>query len=647
MLLVIFCPLASQAMSLEQQRIQYEQAKKALRAGNIKKFNELADGIRDYVLYPYLQYNYLRTRLAKASSEEIAGFINTYPDFPETDSLRTKWLKKLARNRDWQTFYDNYTTQDDPTLQCNDLIARMALHKDALLLEDIRSVWLSGSSLPPDCDPAFKLLEKSDLMKNDLVWQRIELAMNKGNTGLVRSLLRLLDDYYRGWAEKWIKVHNSPEKYTKSPDFADSTLAREVLLYGIHRLARININKAIDNWQSLQERYNFLPGERAETDKIIAVYAARKKNPKTVELMDEVVPYQVDDEVLHWRIIIALKNRNWRKLAQWTEGIPADEDLKYRWFYWHARALEQLGETEKAKRIYKSIASSREYYGFLAADRLGIKYNMGHVPLPKDPVEQNKIRTMPGIERAAELRAIGKKYDARREWNNSLRYMTSYQKEIAATLATDWGWHDLAIVSLGSARSYNDLEIRFPIPYESLISKNAHKRQLDPGWVYALVRSESAFIEDIKSPAGALGLMQVMPQTGRETARQLGWKHFHTNDLLDADKNVPIGSTYLKNMLDRFNGNMTLATAAYNAGPQRVKSWLPKSGCMDSDIWVEEIPFDETRTYVSRVMFFASIYDWRLHRKAMPLHQRMADVPSDGKTSLLSMSCNATEVSYN
>jgi len=633
--------------TIEEQRKQYQDAKKALRVGKITQFLQLSEALRDYPLYPYLRYNYLQPRLHKLKPEETAEFLNQFTDFPLAESLRTKWLKHLARTQQWQTYLDNYTPQEDTSLQCNQLLARIKTNNSILLLEDIRSVWLSGVSLPSECDPAFKRLYQSDLMTNELVWQRIQLAMERSNTGLANYLGKYLDGYYKQWVSSWIKVYNNPAKYTRDPSFEDTALARQVLIHGISRLTRININKAIDYWEVIQKRYSFTPGERADTDKIIAIRAARKNHPRSVELMDKINPFNVDDEVFQWRLVTALENGDWHKLFLWTDGVPAFEDLKYRWFYWHARALENTGEQEKAKRIYASIANKRDYYGFLASDRLGINYSMEFKPLPNDDEEKQKIGNLPAIKRAEELRAIKETYSARREWNYALHLMTSYQKEIAARLAADKGWHDVAIVSLGSAHSYDDLEVRFPLPYESLISENASKRQLDTAWMYALVRSESAFIEDVKSPAGALGLMQVMPQTGRETAKIMGLKNFKTENLLVAEKNVPIGSTYLKQMLDKFGGNMVLATAAYNAGPHRVKSWLPRAGCTDADIWVELIPFNETRTYVRRVMFFASIYDWRLRKEVMPLRQRMVAVTPDNNNVVTGLGCSEQKVSYN
>jgi len=648
-LLIVSCVGVS-ATTPEDQRRDYQTARKLLNAGKIEAFLKQAEDLKDYALYPYLQYSFLKSRLSKVAVSEMQSFFSRYEDFPRAEELRALWLKQLARNRQWQDYYDNYTPQKDLVLQCNFLLARINTGHQAMLLEDIRSVWLSGSSLPPDCNPAFAYLYKSDLMTSELAWERFRLAMDKNNPGLARHVTRYLNKDHKQWADVWLKVYGNPAGQTRNPKLEDTVINREILANAIRKLARQNLNLSILNWEVILQSYSYAIGERTAVDRLLAASAAKRKHSSTVDLLDRVDSYHVDEEILHWRIVTSLKDGNWQRLRRWTEGVPRDEDIKYRWMYWHGRALEQTGASEEAVRIYGAIASKRDYYGFLAADRLGIPYNMGHEPLPDNPEEKQKIATLPGIQRAQELVAIGEKYLARREWNHVLNRMTSYQQELAAALASEWGWYGEAILTMGHAHLYNDLEVRFPIPYQSLIDEYANKRQLDQGWMFALVRSESAFIEDARSPAGALGLMQVMPDTGKLTARQIGVRNFKTEHLLTAEKNVPIGSAYLKQMLDRFGGNMVLATAAYNAGPGRVKGWLPKHDCMDPDIWAELIPFTETRKYVRRVMFYASIYDWRLQREVVTLHQRMpviAAASSDNQNVVAQLSCGGIQVSYN
>jgi len=623
------------AATLEEQRQQYLDAKKALKAGRITTFTTLSEQLKTYPLYAYLRYNYLRPRLHKINDAEIKDFIHSYPDFISIDALKTSWLRQLVKQRKWQTFLDNYTPQKELKLRCQQLQARINTNNDTYLLEDTRTLWLTGKSLPPQCDSAFARLYKSELMTNELIWERIQLAMEGGNTGLVNYLSKRLDKDYKYWAKQWVAMHHNPSVGTKNPKYPDTAVAREILFYGIKRLARQNITRSLSNWQTLQDNYDFTPVEIDDVNLVITVRAAKNKHPKAAELLDDLNPALDSDEIFHWRLRTALKNNDWQRLYRWTKDEPPEiASVKYRWIYWRGRALEKIGDVEKANESYALIAGERDYYGFLAADRIGAEYKMNHYPLPEDLEAKNKISHMPGIRRARELFVLYGDYRARREWQHALISMTNYQKQIAAQIASEWGWYDRAIFTMGAAHAYDDLDLRFPITYRNEIEKYANKRNLDTGWIFALMRSESAFMEKVKSPAGALGLMQIMPATGRLTARKIGLRKFRTSDLLVANKNIMLGTAYMKEMQDRFNGSHILATAAYNAGPGRSVKWSPKKGCKEPDIWVEQIPFNETRGYVKRVIFYASIYDWRLGHEVIPLKQRMKIVyPYKSKAS--------------
>ncbi len=442
-------------------------------------------------------------------------------------------------------------------------------------------------------------------------------------------------------------MHSNPDKWTKNPDYDDTPYAREILLHGINRLAKHNIGRAVDRWQQLEQKYSFTPGGSAEIVRNLAVRAAKRKHALATRLLDEVHPYLVDDEIFHWRLRTALQMPNWYQLLRWTEGETPIDDIDLRWRYWRARALEETGKFDQARTIFKSLARERDYYGFMAADRIGETYHMNYRPLPENKAEMDRIASLPAMQRAFELYQLGTGYPARREWHHALNKMTTYQMQVAAALATRWGWYDRAILTMSKAHAYDDLVLRFPILYRQILDKYSHKRQLENSWLYGLVRAESAFQEEARSPAGALGLMQVMPRTGRQTAKRIGLKKFNSKKLLKAETNIPIGTAYLKQVLEEYNGNKVLATAAYNAGPNNVNSWLPKKGCEQADIWIEQIPFNETRKYVRRVLYFTNIYDWRLQQEIKPITQRMAAVLPRKQKIVASHNCTARQVSYN
>ena len=196
----------------------------------------------------------------------------------------------------------------------------------------------------------------------------------------------------------------------------------------------------------------------------------------------------------------------------------------------------------------------------------------------------------------------------------------------AAKLADEWGWHDRAIATLARARYWDDLELRFPLAHQQVVLTQAKRQKVNPAWAFAIIRQESAFTTDARSHAGAMGLMQLMPRTARTVARSMKMQPPRRYDLLKIDTNIRLGVRYLKKVQDRNQGHPVLATAAYNAGQSRVTQWLPEQGSVAADVWIETVPFQETRDYLKRVMTYTVIYEQRLGRDPVPLLERMSPI---------------------
>ena len=630
---------AVSAQAPEAQREDYLLARQALKQGRHQTFQRIAGGLKDYPLYPYLRHAALRKRFGAARDAEFIEFLSRYPDLPVTPGLRAAWLKRLAERRQWQMLLTHYTPQSDPVLQCHHLRARMRAGQRAGLPEAIRAVWLAGRSLPPECDPAFAVLYQSALMNDALLWARIRLAMQNNEAGLAAYLARRLKaPAYQQRARAWIAIHHQPERGTARPGLKDDADNRAILLHGLARLARRDVGQAARRLAELKARYEFSAGAMAALNKTLALQAARANSPLAVELLDRLGQQQIDEAVFYYRLRAALAglprqtDPDWPLLRRWTEGAPPAAVYAPRWRYWQARALQETGAAAEAGAIFAELAEARDYYGFLAADRIKRPYQMNHAPLPADPAALARLAALPAMRRAREFLLLDMQGPARREWRHALGRMTEAEMQTAASLARRWGWHGQVIQSLSRAGAYDDLALRFPLVYQDLLDQYAARHRLDRGWLYGLVRAESAFIEEAESPAGALGLMQVLPATGRMIARRLGLKNFKPRQLRRAETNIPLGSAYLRQMLDRFDGSLLLATAAYNAGPGRVARWRP-AACMEPDLWIARIPFRETREYVRRVFYFAHIYDWRLQSGGPPLSQRLAftgDKPGAG-----------------
>lgn len=645
LVLAAFCAAAGPAPAdeaLRSERQRYLEAQKALRGGNLARYRLLLATLTDYPLYPYLVHDYLRPRLAQADTAEVARFLREHADLPAAAELRFDFLKLLARRQQWEMLIEAYAPQTDVQMRCYHLLARMRLGREDYLMEDARSVWLSGESQPPECDPVFERLEQSGLLTPETVWTRIKLAMEKGNLSLAQWLARRLAPPEQAWFARWLDLHRNPGHLDGAPGWPDTDLTRNILLHAAGRLTQQDVGKAWTVWRQLRDTYSFTGGEIGTIEYAMTLRAAQTGHRLSRELLGQLDNERVDEKLFHERVVLALRERDWEALQNWTTGIPPAEDaIRGPWLYWRGRALENLGRREEARELFERASGQRDYYGFSAFDRLGRPYLLNHNPLPDDAHARNQILGTPGVMRAHELFAIGQRTLARQEWGHALENMTSYQMQMAATLAHSWGWYDRALVTLNKARYYDDLVVRFPVAFREGLEKHAEIRDLDLAWVFGLVRQESAFDEDARSPAGALGLMQVMPATGRETARAMGLRNFSPAQLTQSRMNIPIGTEYLQRMLGRFEGNLVLATAAYNAGPGNVSRWLPPSGCTEPDIWIEEIPFTETRKYVQRILYFASIYDWRLGNDITPINERAAPVGQRGGDLLASVTCGA------
>jgi soluble lytic murein transglycosylase len=628
LLAITICPTALQAQGLEAQRQRFIEARSALGLGEIGRFQALADGLKNYPLYPYLRYAELSARLARTSAGEVQEFLRNYEDTPLAARLRRAWLRLLAGRGDWGAYRAFYTPQDDPVLACHALTAWLRTEGTDAVLEAAKKRWLTGQSQPMACDPAFGVLERSPLITEALVWERIGLAMDESQLGLARHLGRLLDERGRAWVRRWCAAHEQPLAILNDAALReDSPIARTVAAHAVMRLAQSDARSAYRQWQGLREAFVAWPGLLAEVQTGLALEATKQDLPEALVWLDGIEHANADAAVQRARLRAALLASDWVRLVRWTEQ-PAVPDMNpLRWRYWRARALERTGQIEPARALLTDLAQERDYYGFAAADRIGAGYRMGHRPTLAAPEVEAQLLSRPGFVRARELRLVGMPREARAEWRQSVDPLPDAEVMVAARLAHGWGWHDEVIRLLGKIQAYDDLELRFPMPYPSVVRTEARRQRLEPALVYGFMRAESAFDARARSAAGALGLMQLLPTTGQLVARELGKRLSGEGELSDPATNIALGSRYLRKMLDRYSGHLPMTAAAYNAGPGRVERWRPEGECRDGEIWVETLPFMETRRYVRNILFFTALYEWRLGEEVRPLPARLAAVP--------------------
>ncbi len=625
------------------QRQMFQDASYLLKRGQLAKYRELEKRLRDYPLHPYLKYDELKRKLGKTNYKEIHRYLQQYPGTPLAKRLQHSWLKSLARKRQWQTLIANFYYTNDKGLQCD--FARALLHQKEKerAFAVLEGIWLTSRSLPRRCDYPITRWYKSGKLTQELVWERIRLSMQSRRSRLALHLSKYLPKENKYWVRMWAKVRRNPDFVMQIYDrfkTSDSQPLRWVIGDGLRRMARKDATSAAQLWHKWRDQFKFSRSEKDRIERRLALDLI-KEDPAIGHIWLKQLNISTNEKhISELYILTAFQDQDWDTALDWLNRLPAKEKHSDRWRYWRGRALESMGRLDEARSVYLLNADARSYYGFLSADRSGMNYRLDHRPVVSTAKDLSTISKFPAIERARELHAINRIVDARREWNYALQHLDKSQLLIAAELAHDWDWHDRVILTLAQAEYWDDLEKRFPLAHREAVLNNARRQQINPAWAFAIIRQESAFTRDARSKAGALGLMQLLPRTARQVARSLRLR-FRRNDLLNANTNVRLGINYLRYVKNKFKGNNVLATAAYNAGGHRVRQWLPKDGFLPADIWVESVPFSETRNYLKRVLTYTVIYEQRLGKRPVPLLERMLPIP--GKITILSSSKNKND----
>ena len=628
-LLVCLAPGLSAAESIGDPlaipRGQFLEAREALFDGDLNHFRALADRLRDYPLYPYLRYSYLYRHLDDAGADAIRDFIGQYGDTPLADQLHRAWLEHLAQGRKWSAFLSAYSDRvADGHLRCMHVQARRDSGESGnSLWPDVRALWLVGYSQDKACDPVFAAYVHSGALDHDTVVARITLAMEQGRGGLAHYLARFLPPGERDWVERWRRMYRDPERELARLQGGRGDWPARLYVFGIRRLADEDAARAWALWQSRAD-FSLDPTQIHDTEGLIALHWALQHLPGAPQRLAQV---QGDDPVLgQWAVRAALWEQDWPAVMAAIDRLPPARQGQSNWLYWRARAVEALHQPQQAVALYKRAAGCRCYYGFLAAERLGESYKLADAPLVVSAQALATVATKPGILRARELYRAGLTLYARREWRDGLARMDATLLPAAAVLADSWGWNNQAILSLAQCDEDDDLSVRFPTPFSEQVTAAAQDRALDAAFIYAVMRQESAFYAKARSPAGALGLMQLMPHTARQTGRLIHSRVRGNGELLSADRNIELGSAHLRQLLDEYGGNRLFTMVAYNAGPRRLSQWRPRDRIVPADIWVATLPSPETRGYVRRVAAYLLIYQWRLGKPMQPLTSYMADV---------------------
>lgn len=618
---------SSQATSPELE--QFELAWNAAKKGDHDGFKQIKDTLQGYVLFPYLQYEDYRNRRARVPAEEMAGFLDSHKDWAFYTGLRNAWLKTLAKRGRWADLVAYSEGVSDTVLRCQRTRGKVILKQTDGVLAEAHDLWAVGKSQPDECDPLFSWLIKNHGIPESLAWKRIQLAMGRDNRSLTSYLARFVPKGERRWLEDWqVLSRGGYARLEKAAGWPDNETTRMIAATSLKRLARRDAVLAAQKFDVLDSHFGWEDLQRDAILKDVALYSAVELADETVVNMERVPASARDSQLSEWWARFLLSRQDWPALHTVISQMPEETRNDDRWRYWLAQAGLKSGRQEPASESLRVLANKANYYGFLASDELGLSYNICPEQPDVEVAEVERIAGNEGLQRALELRKAGLHDWAIGEWSLAASRFPTADLKFVAALAEREAWHDRVIFALGNSGDRRLYEWRFPIIWETEIKHESATNQLDPAWVYGTIRSESAMVETARSSANALGLMQVTPATGKRIARKHGLTWNGSSQLRTAAGNLPIGTAFMNDLLQEFRQNPVLVSGAYNAGPRAVDRWLDKRPKGEAAIWIETLPYFETRDYIPRVLAFTTIYDWRLGGTVKRVSARMPHVES-------------------
>jgi soluble lytic murein transglycosylase len=559
-----------------------------------------------YVIYDYLVAARLRRDLVQKPNEEldsgIDAFLQAHVNQPVIHGLRREWLVSLAQRSRWDLFLSRSADATDPVVVCDRLQGRLATGDTEGLGAAVLARWNLAQKQPAECNEAFAWLRRQNLETPAAAEAKVRGALAADNPRLAREFVADVPIARAPALLQWSDLLEAP-KSALTVFLSHPSLAAEpdALIAGFEKLAHTDSADALNLLPGLLARPGLTPALQSRARRAAALGAAYDHDPRALAAFDSLAADIVDGPVEEWRVRAALWAGDYRKALGWIEHMPANLASLPRWRYWRARAVEATSGADAAAQLFAELSELRDYYGYLAADRVHRRYNLNVRPSPDDPKLQAALSAVPGIVRAHELFACDMTDEAATEWTAVLGSAEPVTKVQAAHIAARWGWYAESIAMLAQAAEWDDVRLRYPRPYPYAVADASKVAGVPADWILGVMRQESLYRQDAVSRADARGLMQMLPSTAAAVARRWHLAAPGRETLFDPPVAVTLGAAYLRELLDRYAGQLGLSLAAYNAGSASVARWLP-ARTLDADVWIENIPYSETRAYVQHIL---------------------------------------------
>jgi soluble lytic murein transglycosylase len=580
-------------------------ARAAVSKGDAARLEQLAPQVgASHPLAAYVEAWRLRLQLAENRAEtagpldaEVRAFVARHSGTLVGELARRDWLASLGRRQLWGTFDETWAglvQRDDLALRCLALQSRAAGGES--VTAEARELLMQPRDLPEACNGLLGALVANGQAGAQDLWRRLEAALESGSAVAVRRAATA--------AAPQLEPRQLETALARPAAALDAFPGREVAVVAIPLLARADPVEAAVRLEAASARLR--PADRAFAWSQVAAAGMRRLLPESHAWAKQARTARVSDETLAWLTRAALRERDWPAVRATIERMSESGRADPTWTYWLARALQADGSPDlqhRAKVLYTSIAGRTDFYSQLAGEELGLPITVPAAAAPPTEAELAEARANPAFARMLKFNELGLRADGNREWNFAVRGMGDRQLLAAAAHARRLGLLDRSVNAADRTRHEHDFTLRYPAPFSDRLLPIARAQGLDPAWVYGLIRQESRFVSDARSHVGASGLMQIMPGTAKWIARKMGDRDFTPSQINELDTNLRFGSFYLRTVHDELDRSPVLASAAYNAGPGRPRSWrgtLPRS--VEGAIFAEIVPFNETRGYVKHVL---------------------------------------------
>ena len=614
---------------------QFNDALQAANAGNIGLLQQFQTSMQNDVLGYYPEYWSLNVNLAIQPASNIVNFAQRYPQSAMAEKLAADYVEEKVKQADFATAQPvlQYVTNADQAESCAVAQVR-AKSGDSLVFAEYKDVWLNTNSQPEPCMGLGRMMFSSPLMTEQDRQQRLWGQLRAGQSGQALATAQTLGMSLS--LSQLNQIQANPLNYLWSAPKASAT-DHAYLVFALGRLADSDLNTAIS---SVQRAAQGTPVQVQKALYRVVGYIGGTtvmKNNFNREVLDYLdasygLPFSAEEAEIYARQSIRFSS--WESLIRAIDAMSVSQKQEDRWQYWLARASEQRGDAgskRTAQEIFKRLAQGDDYHNLLAKDHLGQSYN--NIPNNVQPSNSDIQRLNQDIHfsRAFALRRVNAPDNyINREWNWAVRQ--AYLKHddglllAAAKRATDMGWYDRAIYAADRTENKHNYAYRYAMPHQSYVVSHSRNAGIDPAWAYGLMRQESRFVSHARSHVGAGGLMQIMPDTAKLVARQMG-EAYNPAALTDMNTNIRYGTFYLSMIQSQLSNSPVLATAGYNAGPNRARRWQPDVQPIAADQYTETIPLIETRDYVKHVMTNATHYGVLLGQGAQSIEKRMNIIP--------------------